>query len=440
MARTRLAEGVYVDIYNLHAQAGTNENETVSRRANILQLVEYIEDNSSGNAVIVMGDTNTRYTRTEDNIRELLHRGFIDVWASRIRGGHIPESGTAALVCDPAITSRECEVVDKILYRDNGYVGLRAVAYAVRQDAYNEVGEALSDHPPIQADWIYQTPPDRRLSDQLGGPHGNAFNDMGILPEKPAPTALSIRSGNRVDRVEITLAEGYVLSHGGNGGSVRSLSLRDGEYLSSMYACPGKTNDHTRIFYTRFTTNQGRILEGGSITSNCEAYTAPDGWQIVGFHGRSKDELDKIGVIFAPYDDNTRIETANYVQFVNNASGLCMDIRGADMTAGADVIQWTCNDGDWQKWNYDAHTGLIRSKQDSRFCLDNSGTFGDGADIRVQRCNGSANQRFLISETGVIRMHTFQEQVVDGYGTAVGDGIGTWTYRNSENQRWQIAP
>ena len=301
MARTRLAEGVYVDIYNLHAQAQIGVADLATRRANILQLSEFIDKNSSGNAVIVMGDTNTRYTRTGDNIRELFKTGFIDVWTSLIRDDNVPELGDDALVCDPAVTSPECEVVDKILYRDNGYVGLSPVSYEIPQDANSETGEPLSDHPPIRIDWAYQTASDRKLSDQFGGPHGTAFNDIGILPENPTPTTVSIRSGSRVDRVEITLDDGTALSHGGTGGNMHSVSLREGEYLSSVLFCSGKYNHHTRIFYTQFSTSQGQTLAGGTITSNCQTFTAPDGWQIVGFHGRAEDELDKTGVIFSPY-------------------------------------------------------------------------------------------------------------------------------------------
>ena len=61
--RTRLAEGVYVDVYNLHTNAGTNDGDESSRASNLAQLSGFIQSHSAGNAVIVMGDTNTRYTR-----------------------------------------------------------------------------------------------------------------------------------------------------------------------------------------------------------------------------------------------------------------------------------------------------------------------------------------------------------------------------------------
>lgn len=57
---------------------------------------------------------------------------------------------------------------------------------------------------------------------------------------------------------------------------------------------------HTRIFFARFTTSTGRTLAGGTQSGSSATFTAPAGWQIIGFHGRAGDELDKVGVIYAP--------------------------------------------------------------------------------------------------------------------------------------------
>jgi hypothetical protein len=36
----------------------------------------------------------------------------------------------------------------------------------------------------------------------------------------------------------------------------------------------------------------------GATTSDCVTRTAPSGWQIAGFQGRTGDEVDKIGFIY----------------------------------------------------------------------------------------------------------------------------------------------
>src|SRR3954452_2091067 len=67
--RERLAEGVYVDYYNVLRKAGTDPGDLSARADNLSQLSSFIASHSAGNAVVVMGDTNTRYTRPGDTIR-----------------------------------------------------------------------------------------------------------------------------------------------------------------------------------------------------------------------------------------------------------------------------------------------------------------------------------------------------------------------------------
>ena len=73
--RVRLAEGVYVDFYNLHTNAGTTDARPGRPRGQPQRSCPRSSPtHSAGNAVIVMGDTNTRYTRAGDNIARLRRR------------------------------------------------------------------------------------------------------------------------------------------------------------------------------------------------------------------------------------------------------------------------------------------------------------------------------------------------------------------------------
>lgn len=301
LARMRLAEGVQVDVYNLHTNASTGEKDLAARRSNITQLSRYIEAHSAGNAVIVMGDTNTRYTRGGDNIRDLTTvNGLTDAWVQLIRGGTPPAVGTPGLVCDATPTD-SCEVVDKILYRGNDLVKLTATRYHNEHGSFLDgAGAALSDHYPHTVTFNWTLDPTLRLSDQFGGPHGTSFNDLAALPDAPRVRSLMLRGGNRLDRVETTLTTGAVLRHGGSGGSARYLTLADGEHLTRVRLTSGKKDGHTRVFSAEFSTNRGNVLAAGKPTASAVEYTAPAGWQIVGFHGRAGSEIDKLGVIYAP--------------------------------------------------------------------------------------------------------------------------------------------
>src|SRR4051812_39768133 len=47
--RARLADGVYVDVYNAHTNAGTNAGDLASRADNLAQLTSFIASHSAGN-------------------------------------------------------------------------------------------------------------------------------------------------------------------------------------------------------------------------------------------------------------------------------------------------------------------------------------------------------------------------------------------------------
>ncbi|GAA4052855.1 jacalin-like lectin [Streptomyces shaanxiensis] len=302
LARVRLAEGVFVDLYNVHTNADSDDAALAARRANVEQLSDFIQANSAGNAVIVMGDTNTRYTRTGDNIRTLVaENGLTDAWVQLVKGGTPPAAGSDALLCDAAAPTNDCEVVDKVLYRGSDLVSLNATRYNNDWAKFlREDGKHLSDHFPHTVDFSYTLDSSLRASDFFGGPHGTAFNDADDLPATPAPRTLTLRGGSRLDAVSLTHDGGTALTHGGTGGTAASLTLASGEHLTAVKLTQGQKDGRTRIFSASFTTDKGRTLSSGTATSNTKTFTAPSGWQIVGFTGRSGDEIDKLGVLYAP--------------------------------------------------------------------------------------------------------------------------------------------
>ncbi|WP_197288541.1 jacalin-like lectin [Nocardia sp. NRRL S-836] len=299
-SRTRLAEGVFVDFYNVHTNAGSTDADLAARRANISELSRFITANSAGNAVVVAGDTNTRYTRTGDNIRELVAANDLtDAWVQEERGGVPPAAGDPALVCEDTTVSDACEVVDKILFRGNRYISLNLTRYANENAAFRTADDKmLSDHYPIAADFQWTLEPALSLSDVWGGPHGTPFTNVAAVPLGQRVTGVSLRAGTRVDQVGIALIDGTSFTHGGTGGTAQQLTLAPGEHLTSVTLHSGQRDGRTRIFFARFTTNTGRTLSGGTQTPDAVTYTAPAGFQIAGFHGRAGSELDALGVIF----------------------------------------------------------------------------------------------------------------------------------------------
>jgi hypothetical protein len=298
--RIRLAQGVYVDFYNLHTNAGTSSGDESAREAEWTQLTSAIAANPTGDAIIVAGDTNSRYTRTADDLQSFVsNNGLTDAWVQLELGGTAPPAGGTTLLCNEAAITNTCEITNKALYRSSKLVTLTPTSYNNEHAKFLDSGGLmLSDMDPILTDFSWTENANYQQSDDFGGPHGTFYSDIASVPASAQATTISMRSASRVDQVGLTLANGTTLTHGGTGGTPSSLTLGSGEYVNSAHLCEGQYNGDTRIFYAKFTTNLGNTLAGGTTTSDCTTYTAPSGWQLAGFYGRSGDEVDKLGLIY----------------------------------------------------------------------------------------------------------------------------------------------
>ena len=161
-AQHELAPGSFLDVYDLHADAGGAAADLAARASNIRQLTAFIEANSAGHAVLVMGDTNSRYTRAADVLPELLTgAGLRDVWIELVRGGVLPPVGgslSSGCTSDPA--GADCERVDKIFFRSGGGLVLTPTSYAIPADFVDENGAPLSDHDPVAARFDFALVPE----------------------------------------------------------------------------------------------------------------------------------------------------------------------------------------------------------------------------------------------------------------------------------------
>ena len=299
--RVRLAQGVYVDFVNLHTNAGTSSGDETARENEWAQLTSWIAANvPAGDALIVSGDTNSRYTRTLDDLQSFVaNNGLTDAWVQLELGGVAPAAGSPDLVCDEAAITNTCEVTNKFLYRSSKWVTLNATSYSNEHAKFlDSNGLMLSDMDPIRTGLSWTENPSYQASDDFGGTGGTAFNDISAIPGSAAVSALSLSTGNRVDNIGLTLSGGTTVTHGGTGGTPATLALNSGEYPVSLYVCQASYNGDNRLFYAKWTTNLGRTLSGGTTTSDCTTFTAPSGYEISGFFGRSGSEVDKLGVFY----------------------------------------------------------------------------------------------------------------------------------------------
>ena len=293
--------GYFVDVYDIHTDADCDEKSLEARRSNMNQLAALINERSVGHAVIVIGDTNSRYTRAEDNFETAVLEtcGLRDPWVDFKCGGIAPADGEALFDYDNP-NSAGHEVVDKIRYRSGKNVELTALSYDLLDTEFTDAdGNQLSDHYPITATFSYELNETIMTSDTYGGGGGEGFTFLEEMGEA-LPDSVTICTGNRVDSVSMTYGD-VVAKAGGTGGTALTYEFEEGEYITHMTVSKAKKSlfGTYRISYIKLVTNYGTIIEGGTYKSkDSMTFVAPEGYAIAGFQGHAMDEIDRIGCIY----------------------------------------------------------------------------------------------------------------------------------------------
>lgn len=156
--QVKVADGVVVDVYILHMDADSSDDDNAARAKQIDQLMEAVEANDNGNPIIIMGDTNCRYTRDPLEEKIIKEGGFSDPWIDLKKGGTYPQMGDDALMVGE-LGYEQGEVVDKAFYKnaEGSNLTIKAVSYDVDADGYVYPGTEtmLGDHPPVIVKFEY---------------------------------------------------------------------------------------------------------------------------------------------------------------------------------------------------------------------------------------------------------------------------------------------
>ena len=147
LARTEVARGVEVDVYNLHAGASGHERDRVARAEDVAQLAEFIAEHSAGRAVLLGGDVNLRVDHDNPGrgeFDEMIWKGF---------------QATTGLtdVCAVLECGDDAFVHDKFAFRSGGGVELTPRDHRFERETFqNADGEPLSDHDPLAVDFRWR--------------------------------------------------------------------------------------------------------------------------------------------------------------------------------------------------------------------------------------------------------------------------------------------
>ncbi|KAI8651420.1 Endo/exonuclease/phosphatase domain-containing protein [Fusarium keratoplasticum] len=149
-------DGLEVDLYNLHADAGNQWPDRLARSEGIDQLLRHIKKHSNGRPVILAGDFNDVWTHPKRTINKLTDAGFTDAWVKLHHNGTIPENNGKSNGCAHPPQNNSCEVVDKVFYRSGKFVHLDAVKFNYESEIFvTKYNSPLSDHAPVRVDFAW---------------------------------------------------------------------------------------------------------------------------------------------------------------------------------------------------------------------------------------------------------------------------------------------
>jgi hypothetical protein len=150
VAEVELSKGVWVDVYNLHMDAGQTTGDFNARAAQVVQLLLELSVRSKGRAVIVVGDTNLKFGKTVDN------EGLFE---TLLKQGGLTDA-CRALSCGD-------DRIDRIMYRGSATLELNALSWAVDTTFVDKDGKNLSDHEAVavKLGWTVKSVGDGGLPD-----------------------------------------------------------------------------------------------------------------------------------------------------------------------------------------------------------------------------------------------------------------------------------
>jgi hypothetical protein len=138
LSRVELAPGISVDVYNLHAEAGSTPLDLQYSAEDFQVLAQYVNANSAGRAVLVGGDYNLHTDEAVDGAvfdTFLAATGLTDV-------------------CAVVDCGADSDRIDKFVFRSGGGVDLEPLDHRFERDVFVRAdGAPLSDHDALAVTW-----------------------------------------------------------------------------------------------------------------------------------------------------------------------------------------------------------------------------------------------------------------------------------------------
>lgn len=172
-----ICDGVFIDVYNIHADAWEDENSMLAKADQFDQLIELVEEHSgTDRAVILTGDFNTNYSVFRQGYKNgqykidlcqklldnFIGHGFKDAWVEYNNGGNYDFTFSEMYERYGCDYPRAWDTLDHVYYRDGAGVSfemLEAVYDGFDCEEISWDGH-LSDHAAVRTKLSYTVNPD----------------------------------------------------------------------------------------------------------------------------------------------------------------------------------------------------------------------------------------------------------------------------------------
>lgn len=133
MTRLKLGDGVELDVYNSHFEAGSGDKDQDVRKSQVEEVMKAMKLWSKDRALIFLGDTNIRA------LKRKVDKQVLTKWMKEL--GLIDG-------CD-AVKCKEKDRIDKVLFRSGGGLILAPTSWSIAKGFVDSKKVNLSDHEPI---------------------------------------------------------------------------------------------------------------------------------------------------------------------------------------------------------------------------------------------------------------------------------------------------
>lgn len=185
-----IATGVAVDVYVLHMEAEDGAEDIAVRKDQIIKLRDHIlKTNKNKRPIIILGDTNCRYTRDElkkefiDKINADSRFTITDAWVELMWGGAYPAYGSDAMMTH-TYGMQKGEIVDKVFYINTTESNLKLKANSYLHDESVNV----SEHKPVVVNFTLTDPNGTPVNQELSTPDETVETWADATPTKPTAT------------------------------------------------------------------------------------------------------------------------------------------------------------------------------------------------------------------------------------------------------------